>query len=330
MISVYFPQTAGLNTTDKEMEVLTLKNVTLDDAGEYTCLAGNSIGMSYHSAWLTVVDGMCRWNSVHGQTLKSSSLFTVTFLILELPPLPVPSQTYLEIFIYCLGFFIVIVLTATAVICRLCCAPKKSDFTSQVAVQKLAKSIPMRRQVRQLLSPRQHSVWNVSFFLHLSAGISWLLVLLAVWGVFNSSVPSLQCSHHCSGRSVRVRTSLWSCMGASTWPVWQLFIHCKRTHIQPHKYLYRFLADMQIMSLYFSLASKAEMSSVFQSNAKKKKIWVPYCCPQYRSTGWAKSHRTPCESIVAGHPFISENYTHVKKWHNPKNNGCGALSFRLI
>lgn len=50
-------QTAGVNTTDKEMEVLTLRNVSLDDAGEYTCLAGNSIGVSHHSAWLTVVDG---------------------------------------------------------------------------------------------------------------------------------------------------------------------------------------------------------------------------------------------------------------------------------
>lgn len=58
-----------------------------------------------------------------------------------------PSQTYLEIFIYCLGFFIVMVLTAAAVICRLCCAPKKSDFSSQIAVQKLAKSIPLKRQV---------------------------------------------------------------------------------------------------------------------------------------------------------------------------------------
>ncbi|TMS07981.1 Fibroblast growth factor receptor 1-A [Larimichthys crocea] len=114
-------KSAGLNTTNKEMEVLTLRNVTLNDAGEYTCLAGNSIGFSHHSAWLTVVN--------------------------DLPPSPLPSQTYLEIFIYCLGFFIIIILTATAVICRLCCAPKKSDFSSQLAVQKLAKSIPLRRQV---------------------------------------------------------------------------------------------------------------------------------------------------------------------------------------
>ncbi|XP_068190077.1 fibroblast growth factor receptor 1b isoform X2 [Antennarius striatus] len=114
-------KTAGLNTTDKEMEVLTLRNVSLSDAGEYTCLAGNSIGVSHHSAWLTVVD--------------------------DLPPSPVPSQTYLEIFIYCLGFFIIIILTVTAVVCRLCCAPKKSDFNSQIAVQKLAKSMPLRRQV---------------------------------------------------------------------------------------------------------------------------------------------------------------------------------------
>ncbi|KAM9841006.1 fibroblast growth factor receptor 1b [Aulostomus maculatus] len=114
-------KTAGFNTTDKEMEVLTLRNVSVDDAGEYTCLAGNSIGVSYHSAWLTVVK--------------------------DLPPSPLPSQAYLEIFIYCLGSFIIVTLTATAVICRLCCAPKKTDFSSPLAVQKLAKSVPLKRQV---------------------------------------------------------------------------------------------------------------------------------------------------------------------------------------
>ncbi|XP_065118090.1 fibroblast growth factor receptor 1-A-like isoform X1 [Paramisgurnus dabryanus] len=50
-------KTAGLNTTDKEMEVLQLRNVSFEDAGEYTCLAGNSAGVSYQTAWLTVLEG---------------------------------------------------------------------------------------------------------------------------------------------------------------------------------------------------------------------------------------------------------------------------------
>ncbi|KAF5928091.1 hypothetical protein HPG69_015357, partial [Diceros bicornis minor] len=49
---------AGVNTTDKEIEVLYIRNVTFEDAGEYTCLAGNSIGISFHSAWLTVLPGI--------------------------------------------------------------------------------------------------------------------------------------------------------------------------------------------------------------------------------------------------------------------------------
>ncbi|KAJ7324503.1 hypothetical protein JRQ81_017523, partial [Phrynocephalus forsythii] len=50
-------KTAGVNKTDKELEILYLQNVTFEDAGEYTCLAGNSIGFSHHSAWLTVLPG---------------------------------------------------------------------------------------------------------------------------------------------------------------------------------------------------------------------------------------------------------------------------------
>ena len=40
------------------MEVLHLRNVSFEDAGEYTCLAGNSIGISFHTAWLTVLPGI--------------------------------------------------------------------------------------------------------------------------------------------------------------------------------------------------------------------------------------------------------------------------------
>uniref|UniRef100_A0A674J0R2 receptor protein-tyrosine kinase n=1 Tax=Terrapene triunguis TaxID=2587831 RepID=A0A674J0R2_9SAUR len=48
-------KTADINSS--EVEVLYLHNVSREDAGEYTCLAGNSIGLSYQSAWLTVLPG---------------------------------------------------------------------------------------------------------------------------------------------------------------------------------------------------------------------------------------------------------------------------------
>ncbi|KAF5907341.1 fibroblast growth factor receptor 1-A-like isoform X2, partial [Clarias magur] len=38
------------------VNILQLKNVSLEDAGKYTCLAGNSIGFSHHTAWLTVFE----------------------------------------------------------------------------------------------------------------------------------------------------------------------------------------------------------------------------------------------------------------------------------
>lgn len=44
-----------------EVEVLYLTNITMEDAGEYTCLAGNSIGFSHQSAWLTVLLGRFVW-----------------------------------------------------------------------------------------------------------------------------------------------------------------------------------------------------------------------------------------------------------------------------
>lgn len=40
-----------------DVEVLYLSKVTMEDAGEYTCLAGNSIGYAHQSAWLTVISG---------------------------------------------------------------------------------------------------------------------------------------------------------------------------------------------------------------------------------------------------------------------------------
>ncbi|XP_041914992.1 fibroblast growth factor receptor 1b isoform X7 [Alosa sapidissima] len=112
---------AGVNTTDKEMEVLLLRNISFEDAGEYTCLAGNSIGLSHHSAWLTVVKAM--------------------------PPTDVPTQTYLEVLIYCVGFFLISIMAGVATIVKIRSSSKKSEFNGQLAVHKLAKSIPLRKQV---------------------------------------------------------------------------------------------------------------------------------------------------------------------------------------
>lgn len=75
-------QTAGINTTDKELEILYLTNVSFEDAGQYTCLAGNSIGYNHHSAWLTVLPGILvslSGVSFHSFVLKS--LYFLFFLL---------------------------------------------------------------------------------------------------------------------------------------------------------------------------------------------------------------------------------------------------------
>ncbi|KFV68232.1 Fibroblast growth factor receptor 1, partial [Dryobates pubescens] len=118
-------KTAGVNTTDKEMEVLHLRNVSFEDAGEYTCLAGNSIGISHHSAWLTVLEAI------------------------EDTPAMMTSPLYLEIIIYCTGAFLICCMVVTVIIYKMKSTTKKSDFNSQLAVHKLAKSIPLRRQVTE-------------------------------------------------------------------------------------------------------------------------------------------------------------------------------------
>ncbi|XP_041644714.1 fibroblast growth factor receptor 2 isoform X1 [Cheilinus undulatus] len=115
-------KTAGVNTTDKEIEVLYLPNVTFEDAGEYTCLAGNSIGISFHTAWLTVLPAPEK-------------------------PLGPLSPDYVEIAIYCAGVFLIACMVGIVVVCRMRNTAKKPDFGGQPAVHKLSKQIPLRRQV---------------------------------------------------------------------------------------------------------------------------------------------------------------------------------------
>ncbi|XP_058236867.1 fibroblast growth factor receptor 2 isoform X4 [Hemibagrus wyckioides] len=114
-------KSSGINSTD--VEVLTLHNVSLDDAGEYMCHVSNYIGRVNQSGWLTV--------------LPANS---------ETPELEYPPD-YVEIAIYCIGVFLIACMVVIVIVCRMRTSIKKPDFGGQPAVHKLTKQIPLRRQV---------------------------------------------------------------------------------------------------------------------------------------------------------------------------------------
>ncbi|XP_055718399.1 fibroblast growth factor receptor 3-like isoform X2 [Salvelinus fontinalis] len=110
-------KTAGINTTDKELESLFLTNVSLEDAGEYTCLAGNSIGYAYHSAWLTVLPA-----------LEDSD----------------EEDDYADILIYVTGCVLFILAVVIIILCRM--RMSTQDTLPSPPIQKLSK-FPFKRQV---------------------------------------------------------------------------------------------------------------------------------------------------------------------------------------
>ncbi|KAJ8336211.1 hypothetical protein SKAU_G00395540 [Synaphobranchus kaupii] len=116
-------KTAGINTTDKELEILFLTNVSFEDAGEYTCLAGNSIGFAYHSAWLTVLP------AIDG-TEKDDD--------------------YADILIYVTGCVLFILTVVIIILCRMRMSSQKTLPTPPV--QKLSK-FPLKRQVTESYQP---------------------------------------------------------------------------------------------------------------------------------------------------------------------------------
>ncbi|VFV20417.1 fibroblast growth factor receptor 3 [Lynx pardinus] len=114
-------QTAGANSTDKELEVLSLRNVTFEDAGEYTCLAGNSIGFSHHSAWLVVLPA-------EEELLEAGAAGSV----------------YAGVLSYGAGFLLFILVVAAVTLCRLHSPPKKG--LGSPTVHKVSR-FPLKRQV---------------------------------------------------------------------------------------------------------------------------------------------------------------------------------------
>eukprot|EP00072_Mus_musculus_P035264 XP_006503787.1 PREDICTED: fibroblast growth factor receptor 3 isoform X13 [Mus musculus] len=114
-------KTAGANTTDKELEVLSLHNVTFEDAGEYTCLAGNSIGFSHHSAWLVVLPA-------EEELMETDEAGSV----------------YAGVLSYGVVFFLFILVVAAVILCRLRSPPKKG--LGSPTVHKVSR-FPLKRQV---------------------------------------------------------------------------------------------------------------------------------------------------------------------------------------
>ncbi|XP_057197474.1 fibroblast growth factor receptor 3 isoform X1 [Triplophysa rosa] len=112
---VHILKTAGINTTDKELEILYLTNVSFEDAGQYTCLAGNSIGYNHHSAWLTV-----------------------------LPAVEMEREDdYADILIYVTGCVLFILTMVIIILCRMRMNTQKT--LPAPPVQKLSK-FPLKRQ----------------------------------------------------------------------------------------------------------------------------------------------------------------------------------------
>ncbi|XP_041725086.1 fibroblast growth factor receptor 3 [Coregonus clupeaformis] len=109
-------KTAGINTTDKELESLFLTNVSLEDAGEYTCLAGNSIGYAYHSAWLTVLPALHEGDK---------------------------EDDYADILIYVTGCVLFILAVVIIILCRMRMSTQKT--LPSPPIQKLSK-FPLKRQ----------------------------------------------------------------------------------------------------------------------------------------------------------------------------------------
>ncbi|CAL8386696.1 unnamed protein product [Boreogadus saida] len=101
-----------------DAEVLLLRNVSEDDAGPYTCMAG----AASHSAWLAV--------AAH--------------------PAPSPSipLSSLDIILYCSAFFVIVALAAIATVCHLYCAPRKKALADiHPAFLGLDKSLHLAKQV---------------------------------------------------------------------------------------------------------------------------------------------------------------------------------------
>lgn len=191
-------QTADINSS--EVEVLYLRNVSVEDAGEYTCLAGNSIGLSYQSAWLTVLPGRAGGPGVGAGTLGTQGLWLrPTHSLLPEEELvreaEAPEAKYTDIIIYTSGSLAVAMAAIIVVLCRMQTQSSKQPL-EPMAVHKLSK-FPLIRQVGAKLEPWGHRGTLATDWLHKCRLRLSRLTLLPALGL-PSPLPPVAPSACCS------------------------------------------------------------------------------------------------------------------------------------
>ncbi|XP_068600440.1 fibroblast growth factor receptor 4 [Brachionichthys hirsutus] len=150
-------KTGSLNMS--EVEVLYLSKVTREDAGEYTCLAGNSIGFAHQSAWLSVIS----------EEEAADALDTM-------------ETKYTDIIIYACGFLALIMAIVIVVLCRMQVHQRREPFDA-LPVQKLSK-FPLRRQYSVESNSSGKSSASLMRVARLSSGCSPMLA-----GVMEFELP---------------------------------------------------------------------------------------------------------------------------------------------
>ncbi|XP_073430537.1 fibroblast growth factor receptor 3 isoform X4 [Dendrobates tinctorius] len=146
----------GVYSSDKDIEVLVLRNVSFEDAGEYTCLAGNSIGYSHHTAWLTVLpEPVVKVEATTSSSVSILIVVTVTIFF----------------------FLVVIIIIVTY---RLRNVSKKAMNTP--TVQKISK-FPLKRQVSLESNSSMNSNTPLVRIAHLSSTDGTLLANVSELGL---------------------------------------------------------------------------------------------------------------------------------------------------
>ncbi|KAK3606106.1 hypothetical protein CHS0354_006469 [Potamilus streckersoni] len=107
-------QQSGFNKNIGDPQILVIRNVTQEEAGWYTCLVANTIGINYVSAWLTVInentDGDLETNSTSEPVIGAIGQHHMT------DGTRIPKDTLIIIGVTCVALFILVIVLVVFII----------------------------------------------------------------------------------------------------------------------------------------------------------------------------------------------------------------------